>query len=356
MSFESSQKPDSEIEATKEMSVANMTEAGGVGNGAGNGASSLENDPIILEKKADQLKEQLQETVAIARNPELSNEERDEATAKAQQLLKEYRDVIYKLKPEANPDNKKEKVPESISANYTYEGVTETIELNLESNLERYKSFYKDHQIKTSENFESEIRRIWAENADKIKQAIEQGGFDDVLFIPPYKTVDINHKTTRQGDYVNTEGNLTKTYEGATISNITDTKPNQPRIVLIHRRGAVNLERPELFETKEKSIYDLCNATTAAEKEKINELIKNKQPLPIDGLTLGEYLIADRIHFKETGKHLDGDTLTWTPASYFGASVAYSCWNPVNSRINVGASGPRHSDSDLGCRLARTFM
>jgi len=53
MSFESPQKPDNEIKTIKEMSVANMAEAGGAGNGAG----SLENDPIILEKKADQLKE-----------------------------------------------------------------------------------------------------------------------------------------------------------------------------------------------------------------------------------------------------------------------------------------------------------
>ncbi len=348
MSFESPQKPDSELETVKNMSVANMAEAGGAGNGAG----SLENDPIILEKKADQLKEQLQETVAIARNPELSNEERDEATSKAQQLLKQYREVIYKLKPESNP------VPKSISANYEYKGTTETIEINLESNLERYKSFYTEHQIVIPDNFEFEIRRIWAENADKIKQAIEKGGFDDVLFIPPYNTADINQKTTEQGDYVN-NGKPTKTYEGATISTITDTKPNQPRIVLIHRKGAANLERPELFETKTQSIYDLCKATTDAEKEKIKELIKNKKPLPINGLTFAEYLIADRIHFKETGKHLDDineDSYTWLPGSYSGAAVVHSHWLPVNSRIVVAAHVPRFSDSVLGCRSACTFM
>ncbi len=352
MSFETPQKPDNEIKTVKEMSVANMAEAGGAGNGSGEGAGSLENDPIILEKKADQLKEQLQETVAIARNPELSNEERDEATSKAQQLLKQYREVIYKLKPEANP------VPKSISANYSYEGVTETIELNLESNLERYKSFYIEHQIETPDNFESEIGRIWSESADKIKQAIEQGGFDDVLFIPPYNTVDINTKTTEQGDYVK-DGKPTKTKEWISISSIIDTKPNQPRIVLIHRKGAANLERPELFETKTQSIYDLCKATTDAEKEKINELIKNKQPLPIEGLTLGEYLIADRIHFKETGKHLDDinqNSYTWLPGSYSGAAVVRSDWCPGSFRIDAFAGGPGASPSYLGCRAACTFM
>jgi len=344
MSFESPQKPDNELETVKEMSVANMAEAGGAGKGAGNGAGSLENDPVILEKKADQLKEQLQEAVAIARETNT-----DEDVKKAEQLLEKYREVIYKLKPEANP------VPKSISANYSYEGVTETIEINLESNLERFKSFYADHQIETPENFESEIRRIWAENADKIKQAIEKGGFDDVLFIPPYNTADINQKTTEQGDYVD-DGKPTKTYEYEPISSIVDTKPNQPRIVLIHRKGAANLERKELFETKTQSIYDLCNATTDEEKEKIKELIKNNEPLPIDGLTLGEYLIADRIHFKETGKHLDADTWTWTPASYSGAAVVLSGGVPGASQINVYAFDPGNSRSDLGCRSACTFM
>ncbi len=353
MSFESPQKPDNEIETTKEMSVANMAEAGGTGNKAGDGAGSLENDPIILEKKADQLKEQLQEAVATARETNT-----DEDVQKAEQLLKQYREVIYKLRPEANPDNKKEKAPESISANYEYKGTTETIEINLESNLERYKSFYTEHQIETPENFESEIRRIWADNAEKIKQAIEQGGFDDVLFIPPYNTIDINQKTTEQGDYVK-DGKPTKTQEWTAISNIIDTKPNQPRIVLIHRKGAANLERPELFETKEKSIYELCNATTDEEKEKIKDLIKNKQPLPIEGLTLGEYLIADRIHFKETGKHLDDinqNSYTWLPGSYSGAAVVRSFWNPGYSQVRVGARDPGHSLSGLGCRSACTFM
>jgi len=346
MSFETPQKPDNEIKTVKEMSVANMAEVAGAGNRSGNEAGSLENDPIILEKKADQLKEQLQEAVAKARETNT-----DEDVEKAQQLLKQYREVIYKLKPESRP------MPKSISANYEYKGTTETIEINLESNLERYNSFYKDHQIKTSENFESEIRRIWAENADKIKQAIEQGGFDDVLFIPPYNTVDINQKTTEQGDYVK-NGKPTKTYEygGETISSIIDTKPNQPRIVLIHRKNAENLKRPELFETKDKSIYELCNATISEEKAKIKELIKNKQPLPIDGLTLGEYLIADRIHFKETGKHLDVGIWAWTPTSYSGASVVHSSWSSNNSQIQVSADIPRISVSFLGCRLARTFM
>ncbi len=350
MPFESPQKPDSELETTKEMSVANMAEAGGAGNVVGDAAGSLENDPIILEKKADQLKEQLQEAVAIARETNT-----DEDVEKAQQLLEKYREVVYKLKPEANP------VPESISANYTYEGATETIEINLESNLERYKSFYTEHQIKTPENFESEIRRIWRDNADKIREAIEQGGFDDVLFIPPYDTADINTKTTEQGDY-KVVVNKTSTYIERPIHSIIDVKPNQLRIVLIHRKNAANLQRPELAETRSKSIYDLCNATSGAEKRKIDELIRNNEPLPIDGLTLGEYLIADRIHFKETGKHLDDfnynsdDSDTLLPGSYHSGSAVRCKWELSYVRFMINFSSTSDSSPKLGCRLARTFM
>jgi hypothetical protein len=62
--------------------------------------TELENDPIILEKKADILKEQLQTAVNTARE---SNTDAD--LEKARKLMEQYRDVVYKLRPEANPEN-----------------------------------------------------------------------------------------------------------------------------------------------------------------------------------------------------------------------------------------------------------
>jgi hypothetical protein len=251
-----------------------------------------------------------------------------------------------------------------IAAKYIdKDGFFEDIELSIEANLERFSNFYTEHNIETPDNFNETITEIWNKNADKIKQAIEEEGFDDVLFIPPYDTVDINEKTTEHGDYLK-DGVPTKTWTSTTIDNaggiqaITDTKPNQPRIVLIHRKNAENLERPELAKTKDKSIYDLCNATTEQERENINNLIQNKQPLPIDGLTLGEYLIADRLHFKETGNHLDDwdrGTVTWLPASYAGSRVVRSCWSPADSNLYVDIHDSGDSHSILGARSSRTF-
>jgi hypothetical protein len=250
---------------------------------------------------------------------------------------------------------------DSIITTYTNpDGSIDSIELSLEKNLERFTNFYTQHNIDIPPDFNQTITEIWNKNADKIKQAIEEEGFDDVLFIPPYDIMDINQKTTEHGDYLK-DGVPTKTWTSTTIDNaggiqaITDTKPNQPRIVLIHRKNAENLQRPEISQTKDKSIYDLCNATTEQEQQHINELIQNKKPLPIDVLTLGEYLIADRLHFQETGQHLDEKTWTWLPASYSGSRVVCSDWHPDVSRVLVDANFPGFSHSSLGARSSRTF-
>lgn len=163
-----------------------------------------------------------------------------------------------------------------------------------------------------------------------------------------------NDKTTK--DYTDKQGDKTKTFEGVPISEIKDTKPNKTRIVLVHKKGAHNLERPELQETRNKSIYDLCNATTEQEKEHINNLIENNQPLPIDGLTFGEYLIYDRQYFKETGKHLDEETFTWLSGSTKGSSVVYSDWYLGDSRVGVHSLSPGYSGSGRGLRSSCTIL
>jgi hypothetical protein len=264
--------------------------------------------------------------------------------------------ILNNLKAVRNGEDISEILTEidSIITTYTNpDGSIDSIELSLEKNLERFTNFYTQHNIDTPPDFNQTITEIWNKNADKIKQAIEEEGFDDVLFIPPYDTVDINEKTTNE--YAETSQYRNIKNAGG-IQAITDTKPNQPRIVLIHRKNAENLQRPEISQTKDKSIYDLCNATTDQEQQHINELIQNKQPLPIDGLTLGEYLIADRLHFQETGNHLDNtNSWTWLPASYSGSRVVGSYWRPDDSRVGVSANGPGFSCSGLNARSSRTF-
>ena len=237
---------------------------------------------------------------------------------------------------------------QSIIAKYTNpEGQAETIEIDIEKQLEEQIQFYKDEDIDIPTDFENQIRDLWNNNQDKIRESMEQQGFDHVLLIPPHNTQDINDKTTK--DY-------TETKEWVPISEIKDTKPNQTRLVLVHKDNAQNLERPDLAKTKNKSIYDLCNATTDQEKENIDELIKTNQPLPIDGLTFGEYLILDRQYFKETGRHLDEKTWTWLSQSTKGSSVVYSNWFLDDSRVDVDSLSPVHSDSLRGLRSSRTIL
>jgi len=235
--------------------------------------------------------------------------------------------------------------------------IEQIAEFNFEAQLERFTSFYSSHNIDIPSDFESTLRDIWNKHQVEIKEAIEQQGFDEILFIPPYDTKDINDKTT--ADYVDTNGNKTETWQsenfkqGGSFEGLHDTRSGT-RIVLTHK--AENLNTPLLLATKNKSIYDLCNATTDQEKAHIDELINTKQPLPLEGLTFGEYLIADRLHFKETGQHLDyRSSWTWLPASYSGSRVVGSSWNPGFSRVHVFADVPGDRDGHLGFRASRVF-
>ena len=292
--------------------------------------SELGSNEIIFKEKVKTARIKAENLLNKAK--ESSN---DEDIEKAEEALNSYRELVYKLRPESQESQ-------------------EIMGINIEKNLERYNAFYTEHNIDIPDTFEQEIKEIWNNNQEKIKQSIEQEGYDDILLIPPHELKDINDKTT---------GEYNKTYEsenfksGGSFEGVKDTKENKTRIVLIHRKNAENMERPELNETKNKSIYELCNANTDKEKEDIDNLIKEGKPLPIDGLTLSEYMIADRIHFKETGKHLDNkSSWTWTPASYSGSRAVSSSWAPGDSRVFVYAREPGSSYSLLGRRSSRTYF
>jgi hypothetical protein len=265
---------------------------------------------------------------------ELEKAVKDKYLETMQKLLPEYRELVLK------------------------DHTVNTIEsFSLSEQLERFTSFYQEHDIPTPDDFEAHITEIWNRNAEDIKEAIKEGEYDEILFIPPYDTKELNDKTT--ADYTNAQGEKTQTWqgsnftEGGSFEGLHDTRTGI-RIVLTHK--AENLDTPELLATKNRSIYDLCNATTDAEKAQIDNLINTKQPLPLEGLTLGEYLIADRIHFKETGQHLDySSSWTWLPASYSGQRVAHSSWRPGASQVHVLADVADARFGILGMRPSRVF-
>ncbi len=239
-----------------------------------------------------------------------------------------------------------ETTPDSIIATYQREWKkdagtlerTQNIEitLNITAILETFKTFYETHGIPLPPDFETTIRNLWNKHKEEIKKAIEQQGFDTLLLIPSGLTLpDLNTSMTK----IDGIEYKVKTQEWTPIKDITDstgkTETSTPRLVLLHK--AQNLQDiPELKTTLGQTAQALIEQGQA--------------------LTLTDYLIFQRAYFEETGKHLDEIGWTWLPGSKSGAHVVSAYWNPDVSSLNVDALDPEYSDSDLGCRLSRSFL
>lgn len=130
-------------------------------------------------------------------------------------------------------------------------------------------------------------------------------------------------------DYVKSNSNV-QDLKGIPLTSIDTDKT---RLILIHK--VQNIENsPELKSTQGKKAEDL----------------------PIDeSLSLDDYIIFQRIYFKQTGKHLDEKGWTWLLRTKSGSRFVSSCWYPVGGRLLVDAPGPGISAPPLGCRASRYF-
>jgi len=247
---------------------------------------------------------------------------------------------------------KKEVLGESfetkISTIYTYEDeggkdIVENIRIDFEQKLAVAVKFYKEHDIYLTDDFASEMREIWAQNIDQMREQIEKFGFDEILLIPgglkitealdKELTVGYKKKDGSEGD---------PTYwEMSKEDIVSDKRSHHNRIVLVHKNKARDLKEatgilPILRETLGKKASDFK---------------------PEEGMTIEEYYIFQRADFEETGNHLDGgDGVTWLPGSTVGSRGVRACFSPERGRVCVGAYDADRSASDLGCRPARCFF
>jgi hypothetical protein len=259
------------------------------------------------------------------------NEEESALITEAGIVAEEIEQQILELEKSIGPD--------SISATYTSKDendveTSETITIDFEKKLEYSVSFYKTHNIDLPENFTEIMIDIWTRNIDIIKKTIEEQGFDEILLIPGNLSVPDIHAKMSEGYSATTTGDLFD--EGGSFEGVIE-KTTGPRIILIHKNRAQNLEdRLEL----EKTLGDDADS-----------LINSGQTL-----TLTDYLIYQRQFFEETGKHLDeSDYYTYLPGSTVrnsggGFYVVDVLWR---DRLDVVADDPDDSISFIGCRLSR---
>ena len=229
---------------------------------------------------------------------------------------------------------KKDQISE-ISAEYEHpDGHKETITLDFENKLQDFISFYQKTNIDLPADFEDTVRDIFSNNEEKITEAIEQNGFDELLIIPPTANIgDLSEKMKMENgyyDYIKSGGSTVQTLDGIPlVSQNTD----KPRLVLVHKTQNLK-DRPELKKT-------------------LN--IKGQDVKMDEALSLEDYLVFQKKYFEETGKHLDEDGWTWL-ATKSGARLVFSYWYPADHKLLVNASDLGHRLGHLGVRPSRCFF
>ncbi len=183
-----------------------------------------------------------------------------------------------------------------------------------EQKLQDFQRFYQSHNINLPPNFADQIRDIWENNTQKIEQAIEQNGFDDMLLLPggiPLPELNakmtVGYKPTYEGDNFKA---------GGSFALAKSQKTDKPRLVLVHKTQNLR-DRPETLNIQGQDV----------KQDQI--------------LTLEDYLIFQRKYFEETKKHLDEVGWTWL-ATTSGARL-------------VGAAGLRARRRSVCMRLTSTF-
>jgi hypothetical protein len=225
---------------------------------------------------------------------------------------------------------KKDQISE-ISAEYTHpDSHKETITLDFEAKLQDFISFYQKTNIDLPADFEDTIRDIFNNNQEKIIEAIEQNGFDELLILPGnVPLTELKDKLTMESGYY--EGSNFK--EGGSFAGAVSQNADKIRLVLVHKTQNLK-DRPELKQT-------------------LN--IKGQDVKLDQALTLEDYIVFQKKYFEETGKHLDEVGWTWL-ATKAGARLVYSLWVPDARKLLVDARGLGAQRGDLGVRPSRCFF
>jgi hypothetical protein len=138
-------------------------------------------------------------------------------------------------------------IPKEIKVHYTHTNpetnkaeYEANIEINIETKLQDFISFYQKTNIDLALNFENTIYDIFNRNRAEIEKAIEQNGFDDILIIPgDIPLADLAEKMKMgKGYFESREFNKGGSFAG-TVSQNTD----KSRIILYHKKPYLRFRR-----------------------------------------------------------------------------------------------------------------
>ena len=256
-----------------------------------------------------------------------------------------------------------EKQPEKISAEFEnpIDGKKETIEINFETALKRWNDFFTENKVDLPPDFEKIARAIWNQNYEKIKESIENLGYDGILVIPGNLNLPDFHQKMSQGYNPTLESDNFK--KGGSWAGIKSRGADKPRIVLYHEKNTKELDDNPI--TKAMLGKDLMIVTGLSQEELekaiiAGELLKgkvriNSEEFVFDGLSVEDYLAIQAEYFKRTDKHLDEKNYTRLIGSTSGRLVPELDWGPDYGRLRAYARGPDFAHDSLAPRPAAVF-
>ncbi len=215
------------------------------------------------------------------------------------------------------------------------------IRFDLREIRQTWETFYGTHNLKVlADDLPTDIK-LTPEQVDLLKQKAREG-YTRAILVPA--NIDQHLLQLKQSL---TDG-LGKNAQNQPIEtflsdNVKPSFPNQIETTDPRRKGKAYL----LLTNPNESLVPNTKNKSA------DELIAEFNAKGLSGLTLAEYLIEERKHFEETGKHLvDGSKeWTWLLASRDGASrVLNADWLPDVHRVGVNSNPSGNRRSYLGAR------
>ncbi len=253
-------------------------------------------------------------------------------------------------------------MPNEISAEFTgVDGKKETIEINFEESYKRWADLFAERKVGLPPDFELTARAIWNQNYDKIKESMENLGYDGALMIPGNLNLPDFHKKMTKGYKPSWESENFK--EGGSWAGVKSSRADKPRIILYHDKSMKELgDNPITKEMLGKNLMVVTGLSEEALEKAIiaNEPITGKvevggKEISFDGLSVEDYLAIQAEYFKRTNRHLDEKSYTWLMGSISGRRVPVLHWRPVGGRLGALAGGPGIRDGDLAPRPAAVF-
>src|SRR3989339_1898296 len=250
------------------------------------------------------------------------------------------------------------------------------VKVNLAELARYWNTFYKDNKVTWVEPIPEDIKLTEAQ-ATEMKRQIEVLGFDWPVIIPEgltgepeYEEVEgeeVDEKTKKKvkvkrlqlkkpaEHYKELHELMSEGYKGKTLYGGNYGEDGGVGASKDKRTGLRIIMSKQVQEVTEDEKLKLTMGRSIDDLEAKGGIFET---LGVGGMTEAEYLIFQRVYYKETGKHLDVKLYTWFAASSRPRSGRVPCgdWDPGDQRLHFHSNDPDYQNDFRGCRLAGSFL